>query len=249
MHLRRLRSVYVHGYNQVAGTSTSPGPGGRPRKLFSWGDFSASIRTSRLQLLITAKMVDHGNGSVSVHFRHNATGRGSVSVSLGPPAVPLCLTPHRPLTSQQQQQERQNHHQQQQQQQQCNDNQQWDHNQQNQQQQQQAESKAPRDTEPFRCRVEYEKVDRALKSVPCTQPRRSGTASLSPGPGIGPGQSAGSVPGAGSSCYREQVQSHVSWICSKPISAFCIYVAFQGTNYRLAHKVCPDLHMVRTPSG
>uniref|UniRef100_S4RBL7 Neurexophilin 1 n=1 Tax=Petromyzon marinus TaxID=7757 RepID=S4RBL7_PETMA len=157
---------------------------GRPRKLFSWGDFSASIRTSRLQVLITAKMVDHGNGSVSVHFRHNATGRGSVSVSLGPPTVPLCLTPHRPLTT---------------------------------------ESKAPRDGEPFRCRVEYEKVDRALKSVPCAQPR--------------------------SSCYREQVQSHVSWICSKPISAFCIYVAFQGANYRLAHKVCPDLHMVRTPSG
>ncbi|XP_032822494.1 neurexophilin-1-like [Petromyzon marinus] len=247
MHRRRLRAVHVHGFSQGAGSSAAPDPGGRPRKLFSWGDFSASIRTSRLQVLITAKMVDHGNGSVSVHFRHNATGRGSVSVSLGPPTVPLCLTPHRPLTSQwrqQQQQERQNH----QQQQQCSDNQQWGHNQQN-QQQQRAESKAPRDGEPFRCRVEYEKVDRALKSVPCAQPRRSGPASLSPGPGLGPGHSAGSVPGPGSSCYREQVQSHVSWICSKPISAFCIYVAFQGANYRLAHKVCPDLHMVRTPSG
>lgn len=55
------------------------------QKLFGWGDFYSNIKTVRLNLLITGKIVDHSNGTFSVYFRHNSTGQGNVSVSLVPP--------------------------------------------------------------------------------------------------------------------------------------------------------------------
>ncbi|KAM9837945.1 neurexophilin-1-like [Aulostomus maculatus] len=51
----------------------------------SWGDFYSNIKTVKLNLLIMGKIVDHGNGSLGVYFRHNSTGVGNVSVSLVPP--------------------------------------------------------------------------------------------------------------------------------------------------------------------
>ncbi|NXM86398.1 NXPH3 protein, partial [Oenanthe oenanthe] len=59
---------------------------GRLQKLFGWGDFYSNIKTVKLNLLITGKVVDHGNGTVSVFFQHNSTGRGNISVSLVPPS-------------------------------------------------------------------------------------------------------------------------------------------------------------------
>uniref|UniRef100_A0A8C3Q9U4 Neurexophilin 3 n=1 Tax=Geospiza parvula TaxID=87175 RepID=A0A8C3Q9U4_GEOPR len=61
-----------------------PAPG-RLQKLFGWGDFYSNIKTVKLNLLITGKVVDHGNGSVNVFFQHNSTGHGNISVSLVPP--------------------------------------------------------------------------------------------------------------------------------------------------------------------
>ncbi|XP_072860471.1 neurexophilin-3 [Pogona vitticeps] len=61
-----------------------PGPG-RLKKIFGWGDFYSNIKTVKLNLLITGKVVDHGNGTVNVFFRHNSTGQGNISVSLVPP--------------------------------------------------------------------------------------------------------------------------------------------------------------------
>ncbi|XP_030112188.4 neurexophilin-3 [Taeniopygia guttata] len=60
-------------------------PGGL-QKLFGWGDFYSNIKTVKLNLLITGKVVDHGNGSVNVFFQHNSTGHGNISVSLVPPS-------------------------------------------------------------------------------------------------------------------------------------------------------------------
>ncbi len=58
---------------------------GKFKKMFGWGDFYSNIKTVRLNLLITGKIVDHGNGTFSVYFRHNSTGQGNISVSLVPP--------------------------------------------------------------------------------------------------------------------------------------------------------------------
>uniref|UniRef100_A0A8C5DE36 Neurexophilin n=1 Tax=Gouania willdenowi TaxID=441366 RepID=A0A8C5DE36_GOUWI len=57
----------------------------KPSRTFSWGDFFSNIKTVKLNLLIMGKIVDHGNGSLGVYFRHNSTGVGNVSVSLVPP--------------------------------------------------------------------------------------------------------------------------------------------------------------------
>ncbi|CAI5658943.1 neurexophilin-1 [Oreochromis niloticus] len=62
----------VHGTSKWSGT-------------FIWGDFYSNIKTVKLNLLILGKIVDHGNGSLGVFFRHNSTGVGNVSVSLVPP--------------------------------------------------------------------------------------------------------------------------------------------------------------------
>ncbi|XP_043930904.1 neurexophilin-2 [Protopterus annectens] len=59
---------------------------GKFKKMFGWGDFHSNIKTLKLNLLITGKIVDHGNGTFSVYFRHNSTGLGNVSVSLVPPS-------------------------------------------------------------------------------------------------------------------------------------------------------------------
>ncbi|CAL8320426.1 unnamed protein product [Merluccius merluccius] len=59
---------------------------GKFKKMFGWGDFNSNIKTMKLNLLITGKIVDHGNGTFSVYFRHNSTGLGNVSVSLVPPS-------------------------------------------------------------------------------------------------------------------------------------------------------------------
>ncbi|KAM9003882.1 neurexophilin-3 [Antechinus flavipes] len=56
------------------------------KKIFGWGDFYSNIKTVALNLLVTGKIVDHGNGTFSVHFQHNATGQGNISVSLVPPS-------------------------------------------------------------------------------------------------------------------------------------------------------------------
>ncbi|XP_076880740.1 neurexophilin-2b [Brachyhypopomus gauderio] len=59
---------------------------GKFKKMFGWGDFHSNIKTLKFNLQITGKIVDHGNGSFSVYFRHNSTGVGNVSVSLVPPS-------------------------------------------------------------------------------------------------------------------------------------------------------------------
>ncbi|XP_076158852.1 neurexophilin-2b [Alosa pseudoharengus] len=58
---------------------------GKFKKMFGWGDFNSNIKTVKVNLFITGKIVDHGNGTFSVYFRHNSTGLGNVSVSLVPP--------------------------------------------------------------------------------------------------------------------------------------------------------------------
>ncbi|NXC23739.1 NXPH3 protein, partial [Campylorhamphus procurvoides] len=58
---------------------------GKLKKIFGWGDFYSNIKTVKLNLLITGKVVDHGNGTVNVFFQHNSTGQGNISVSLVPP--------------------------------------------------------------------------------------------------------------------------------------------------------------------
>ncbi|XP_072212706.1 neurexophilin-3 [Excalfactoria chinensis] len=58
---------------------------GKLKKVFGWGDFYSNIKTVKLNLLITGKVVDHGNGTINVFFRHNSTGQGNISVSLVPP--------------------------------------------------------------------------------------------------------------------------------------------------------------------
>lgn len=64
----------------------SPSPSAKVKKIFGWGDFYSNIKTVALNLLVTGKIVDHGNGTFSVHFRHNATGQGNISISLVPPS-------------------------------------------------------------------------------------------------------------------------------------------------------------------
>ncbi|XP_047465529.1 neurexophilin-1-like [Mugil cephalus] len=58
---------------------------GGSSRTFIWGDFYSNVKTVKLNLLIMGKVVDHGNGSLGVYFRHNSTGVGNVSVSLVPP--------------------------------------------------------------------------------------------------------------------------------------------------------------------
>lgn len=73
----KLRPVMkVHGTSKFSRT-------------FIWGDFYSNIKTVKLNLLIMGKVVDHGNGSLGVYFRHNSTGMGNVSVSLVPPVKEL----------------------------------------------------------------------------------------------------------------------------------------------------------------
>ncbi|XP_061419277.1 neurexophilin-2-like isoform X2 [Lethenteron reissneri] len=60
---------------------------GKVKKMFGWGDFHSNIKTVKLNLLITGKVVDHGNGTFSVFFRQNSTGQGNVSVVLVPPGT------------------------------------------------------------------------------------------------------------------------------------------------------------------
>ncbi|XP_078385314.1 neurexophilin-1-like [Cetorhinus maximus] len=146
---------------------------GKFKKMFGWGDFYSNIKTVKLNLLITGKIVDHGNGTFSVYFRHNSTGQGNISVSLVPPtkAVEFDLAQQTIIDA--------------------------------------------KDSKIFNCRVEYEKIDRAKKTALCNyDPSKT--------------------------CYQEQTQSHVSWICSKPFKVICIYISFYSTDYRLVQKVCPD---------
>uniref|UniRef100_A0A4W3HT75 Neurexophilin n=2 Tax=Callorhinchus milii TaxID=7868 RepID=A0A4W3HT75_CALMI len=146
---------------------------GKFKKMFGWGDFYSNIKTVKLNLLITGKIVDHGNGTFSVYFRHNSTGQGNISVSLVPPTktVEFDLAQQTAIDA--------------------------------------------KDSKIFNCRVEYEKIDRAKKTALCNyDPSKT--------------------------CYQEQTQSHVSWICSKPFKVICIYISFYSTDYRLVQKVCPD---------
>ncbi|XP_036401344.1 neurexophilin-2-like [Megalops cyprinoides] len=146
---------------------------GKFKKMFGWGDFHSNIKTVELNLLITGKIVDHGNGTFSVYFRHNSTGKGNVSVSLVPPSkvVEFEISQQSTLET--------------------------------------------KDSKAFNCRIEYEKTDRAKKTAMCSFDSPS-------------------------MCYREQTQSHVSWLCSKPFKVICIYIAFYSVDYKLVQKVCPD---------
>ncbi|XP_034563812.1 neurexophilin-1-like isoform X2 [Notolabrus celidotus] len=142
-------------------------------KRFSWGDFYSNIKTVKLNLLIMGKIVDHGNGSLGVYFRHNSTGVGNVSVSLVPPMKELEFDLERQSVVN------------------------------------------PKDSKTFNCRVDYEKTERNKKVMLCNyDPSKT--------------------------CSQEQVQSHVTWMCSKPFHVICIYVSFYSTDYRLVQKVCPD---------
>ncbi|XP_078233277.1 neurexophilin-1 isoform X1 [Pogona vitticeps] len=146
---------------------------GKFKKMFGWGDFHSNIKTVKLNLLITGKIVDHGNGTFSVYFRHNSTGQGNVSVSLVPPTkiVEFDLAQQTVIDA--------------------------------------------KDSKSFNCRIEYEKVDKATKNTLCNyDPSKT--------------------------CYQEQTQSHVSWLCSKPFKVICIYISFYSTDYKLVQKVCPD---------
>ncbi|XP_048861385.1 neurexophilin-1-like [Brienomyrus brachyistius] len=159
---------------------------GKFKKMFGWGDFYSNIKTVRLNLLITGKIVDHGNGTFSVYFRHNSTGQGNISVSLVPPVKAVEFDLERQSVV------------------------------------------YPKDSKIFNCRVDYEKVDRNKKTSLCNyDPSKT--------------------------CFQEQTQSHVSWICSKPFKVICIYISFYSTDYRLVQKVCPDYNyhneMPYLPSG
>ncbi|KAG1927733.1 neurexophilin-1 [Pimephales promelas] len=86
----------------------------------------------------------------------------------------------------------------------------------------------PKDSKIFNCRIDYEKVDRSKRTSLCNyDPSKT--------------------------CFQEQTQSHVSWICSKPFKVICIYISFYSTDYRLVQKVCPDYNyhneMPYLPSG
>ncbi|XP_059364854.1 neurexophilin-1-like [Carassius carassius] len=59
---------------------------GKSKKMFGWGDFQCTVKSTSLNLLITGKIVDHGNGTFSVYFRYNTTGGGNVSIGLVPPS-------------------------------------------------------------------------------------------------------------------------------------------------------------------
>lgn len=90
---------------------------GKFKKMFGWGDFHSNIKTVKLNLLITGKIVDHGNGTFSVYFRHNSTGQGNVSVGLVPPTkavefhtAKVQVHPHQQQFHQQQQQQQQQRH-------------------------------------------------------------------------------------------------------------------------------------------
>uniref|UniRef100_A0A8C3IVA5 Neurexophilin n=1 Tax=Chrysemys picta bellii TaxID=8478 RepID=A0A8C3IVA5_CHRPI len=146
---------------------------GKFKKIFGWGDFYSNIKTVKLNLLITGKVVDHGNGTVNVFFRHNSTGQGTISVSLVPPTKTVEFDLEQQIFIE------------------------------------------AKESKVFNCRVDYEKVDRAKKTTLCTyDPSKT--------------------------CYYEQTQSHVSWVCSKPFKVICIYITFYSIDYRLVQKVCPD---------
>lgn len=113
---------------------------GKFKKMFGWGDFHSNIKTVKLNLLITGKIVDHGNGTFSVYFRHNSTGQGNVSVGLVPPTKAVEFQAH--------QQNQQHHHH-------------------SQQQQQQMTAMETKDTKLFNCRVEYEKVEKGTRNSLC----------------------------------------------------------------------------------
>eukprot|EP00066_Takifugu_rubripes_P010155 XP_003977743.1 PREDICTED: neurexophilin-1-like [Takifugu rubripes] len=147
---------------------------GKFKKMFGWGDFHSNIKTVKLNLLITGKIVDHGNGTFSVYFRHNSTGQGNVSVSLVPPTkiVEFDVAAQQSVID-------------------------------------------VKDSKSFNCRVEYEKVEKGAKNTLCNfDPSKT--------------------------CYQEQTQSHVSWLCSKPFKVICIFISFYSTDYKLVQKVCPD---------
>ncbi|CDQ91562.1 unnamed protein product [Oncorhynchus mykiss] len=147
---------------------------GKFKKMFGWGDFHSNIKTVKLNLLITGKIVDHGNGTFSVYFRHNSTGQGNVSVSLVPPTkvVEFDVAAQQSVID-------------------------------------------AKDSKSFNCRIEYEKVEKGARNTLCNfDPSKT--------------------------CYQEQTQSHVSWLCSKPFKVICIYISFYSTDYKLVQKVCPD---------
>uniref|UniRef100_A0A672YM91 Neurexophilin 3 n=1 Tax=Sphaeramia orbicularis TaxID=375764 RepID=A0A672YM91_9TELE len=158
-----------HPWNSLGSNAGPSSKTGKFKKMFGWGDFYSNIKTVRLNLLITGKIVDHGNGTFSVYFRHNSTGQGNISVSLVPPVKAVEFDLERQSVV------------------------------------------YPKDSKIFNCRVDYEKVDRSKRTSLCNyDPSKT--------------------------CFQEQIQSHVSWICSKPFK-----------------KVCPDYNyhneMPYLPSG
>uniref|UniRef100_A0A8C4NIS4 Neurexophilin 1 n=1 Tax=Eptatretus burgeri TaxID=7764 RepID=A0A8C4NIS4_EPTBU len=66
---------------------------GKVKKKFGWGDFHSNIKTVKMTMLVTGKVVDNGNGTFSVFFRQNCTGQGNVSVILVPPGTAVEFHP------------------------------------------------------------------------------------------------------------------------------------------------------------
>ncbi|TSK20124.1 Thrombospondin type-1 domain-containing protein 7A [Bagarius yarrelli] len=62
---------------------------GKLRKMFGWGDFHCNVKSTSLDLLIKGKIVDHGNGTFSIHFVCNSTGVGNVTIGLVPSSRPV----------------------------------------------------------------------------------------------------------------------------------------------------------------
>ncbi|XP_061591012.1 neurexophilin-2-like [Cololabis saira] len=185
---------------------TSP----KAKKILGWGDFYFNVRTVKISLLVTGKIVDHINGTFGVYFRHNSSRLGNISVSIVPPSKPVgwerldpaaqrskiknspvlfpdltskvSVPPQSTSSTLSEQQ------------------------------------KYQRDvmmvTE-LNCRLEYQRTNRSKKTKPCM---------------YDPGQT----------CYSENTQSQAAWICAKPFKVICIFIAFTGTDYRLVQKVCPD---------
>ncbi|XP_011473200.1 neurexophilin-4 [Oryzias latipes] len=115
----------------------------KTKKIFGWGDFYFTVKTAKFSLLVTGKIVDHINGTFTVHFRHNSTSLGNVSVSIVPPTkVVEFEVLQQPQPNPHTQQDIQIHDTKQ-------------------------STIDPKEGKTLNCRVEYEKTDKSKKSRPC----------------------------------------------------------------------------------
>ncbi|KAK1880997.1 Neurexophilin-1 [Dissostichus eleginoides] len=176
MSISRLLSQTLHGKENSTALDLrydTPEPYSE-QDLWDWLRNTTDLQDSRPRAKRRPMIVDHGNGTFSVYFRHNSTGQGNVSVSLVPPTkvVEFDVAAQQSVID-------------------------------------------AKDSKSFNCRIEYEKVEKGAKNTLCNfDPSKT--------------------------CYQEQTQSHVSWLCSKPFKVICIFISFYSTDYKLVQKVCPD---------